>query len=293
MPSNSLSTGPRTQRGKQISALNSVRHGVFAKVPVVDGLEREEDWEKHRQGVLASVAPATHLEYALAERLALLIWRLHRLSRYEGERLRRQQDGVEAEVSDRARIRTGRLPPSRAIRQERLELDQMALDVVIGLGRLEPGTPVDREDAELVLELLVVPPDAVPIGGPESDPLPPALREAFDAVATWTYGDLMRLVALVAAAQGTAPDAFASDQLAILIQRVEDARHDLTTYDRAVRYLRTSHMLLVDSELDRIARYEAHLSRQLNSTLHELEALQARRQGQPTPLARLDVSAPA
>lgn len=38
-----------------------------------------------------------------------------------------------------------------------------------------------------------------------------------------------------------------------------------------------------------VARYEAHLNRQLLHTLHELESLQARRAGKRTPLARVDV----
>ncbi len=41
--------------------------------------------------------------------------------------------------------------------------------------------------------------------------------------------------------------------------------------------------------LDIIARYEAHLNRQLLHTMHELEALQGRRQGHRVPLARVDV----
>jgi hypothetical protein len=40
---------------------------------------------------------------------------------------------------------------------------------------------------------------------------------------------------------------------------------------------------------ERIYKMEAHLSRQLTQTLHELEALQARRRGERTPLARIDV----
>jgi hypothetical protein len=36
-------------------------------------------------------------------------------------------------------------------------------------------------------------------------------------------------------------------------------------------------------------RFEAHLNRQLMQTLHELEALQSRRRGSPSPLARVDV----
>jgi len=43
------------------------------------------------------------------------------------------------------------------------------------------------------------------------------------------------------------------------------------------------------ASLERIARTEAHLHKQLVQTLHELEALQARRRGEHTPLARVDV----
>lgn len=45
-----------------------------------------------------------------------------------------------------------------------------------------------------------------------------------------------------------------------------------------------------DATLASIQRYEAHLARQFYRAMHELEALQARRRGQETPLARLDVN---
>ncbi len=44
--------------------------------------------------------------------------------------------------------------------------------------------------------------------------------------------------------------------------------------------------------LDKIMRYEAHLHRLYIQTLHELEAIQTRRQGGHSPLARLDISGP-
>jgi len=44
-----------------------------------------------------------------------------------------------------------------------------------------------------------------------------------------------------------------------------------------------------DKALETISRYEAHLNRQLVKSLHELQALQDRRNGRPAPLARLDV----
>ena len=47
--------------------------------------------------------------------------------------------------------------------------------------------------------------------------------------------------------------------------------------------------MLEGPELEKVMRYEGHLHRQLLQTLHELEAMQARRAGRPAPLARLDV----
>jgi hypothetical protein len=44
-----------------------------------------------------------------------------------------------------------------------------------------------------------------------------------------------------------------------------------------------------ENDLKTIARYEAHLSKQMYQALHELEALQARRRGRAAPLARVDV----
>ena len=52
------------------------------------------------------------------------------------------------------------------------------------------------------------------------------------------------------------------------------------------------HLVLDPYYLDNIMRYEAHLHRQCLQTLHELEALQARRRGETPHLARLDISAP-
>jgi hypothetical protein len=45
-----------------------------------------------------------------------------------------------------------------------------------------------------------------------------------------------------------------------------------------------------DAALEKIMKYEAHLSRLLKHALHELEALQDRRRGNATPLARIDIN---
>ena len=58
-------------------------HDLFSALPVVPGLETEEDWQNHRQAFVQSLVPVGYAEYDLAERAALLAWRLRRLNRYQ------------------------------------------------------------------------------------------------------------------------------------------------------------------------------------------------------------------
>src|SRR5215212_11242698 len=83
--SNMTQGGPTSQEGKEVVRWNATLHGIRSPAPVIPGMERAEDWEDHRDGVLDSLSPEGHLELVLAERVALLSWRLHRVTRYETE----------------------------------------------------------------------------------------------------------------------------------------------------------------------------------------------------------------
>jgi hypothetical protein len=58
----SKSTGPKTAAGKVASSRNAIKHGVLAAAPVVPGIESPEEWEDHRAGVVASLAPIGYFE---------------------------------------------------------------------------------------------------------------------------------------------------------------------------------------------------------------------------------------
>lgn len=66
--------------------------------------------------------------------------------------------------------------------------------------------------------------------------------------------------------------------------------HGLTIAPDEIDKQFSRRLLPPEQTLERIMRYEAHLHRQWVQTIHELEALQARRKGERTPLARLDVT---
>ena len=120
--------GPKTEEGKEVARWNAARHGIRSPAPVVPGVEKKEDWEDHRGGVLESLSPEEHLEMVLAERVALLSWRLpaspatrSRASRYSrrGLRTTSQTGGVLAVACwERLILRTCEKtsrPPARTI----------------------------------------------------------------------------------------------------------------------------------------------------------------------------------
>jgi phage host-nuclease inhibitor protein Gam len=69
--------------------------------------------------------------------------------------------------------------------------------------------------------------------------------------------------------------------------------HRLEETEREIDRRSRERLLPDTGKLEKIARYEAHLSKQLYTALHELEALQKRRlTGEDSPLARLEVNGP-
>ncbi len=167
--------GELTTAAKQ----NAVSHGITSPSPVIEGMESDEDWQRHLDGIIESLSPEGDLEGALAGRVANLLWRLHRVTRYE-------------------------------------------------------------------------------------------------------TAETLRMVGIV---QGRA------DEVADYVADHPD-QEDIHEIDPADTYRKQELQLLLDDRyLDRVMRYEAHLHRQCLQALHELEALQARRRGEQTHLARLDISA--
>jgi hypothetical protein len=77
--------GPKTPVGKAKVRLNAVQHGILSTSPVIPNHEKLQDWQRHHHGIMAAFDPEDELEASLAERIALLLWRLRRVVAYETE----------------------------------------------------------------------------------------------------------------------------------------------------------------------------------------------------------------
>jgi hypothetical protein len=80
---NSLkSTGPKTEAGKQASRCNAVRHGLTAET-VIGALEDAEDYKAFELTITADYDVQSAVERELVLRLASVLWRLRRATRFE------------------------------------------------------------------------------------------------------------------------------------------------------------------------------------------------------------------
>lgn len=274
------------------------------------------------------------MEEVLAERVALMSWRLNRVTLYEAERLQEGQENVIEDLRQE-RLRRGRcdaifegkdpdslrviidahptnlledLQMARALYKRlcylfeeskagvRLEggyggsiLDLAAREAIeMADGRAGVEGAGEREVRERAAGLL--------------EALPGVPDDAFIDDAEFTVGQLKDLVGSLAREAGIPPERGAADGTIIspeeqLFERTSvRARYEVVRLEGAAEEIRAQvlkkrreRMLLDEADLQRIGRYEAHLSRQMYQALHELEALQSRRRGAAAPLARVDV----
>ncbi|MCH8065793.1 MAG: hypothetical protein IIC90_08210 [Chloroflexi bacterium] len=170
---------PSEEARRSRKRLNALLHGITSNSPVIPGMENEAAWQRHCDGIVASIEPVGGLEEFFAQRLASLLWRLNRVVRYEVAATMLSIEGTaEAVIA--------------------------AENYLAGTNLAEGGIIVpEPEIVEEQRELRILPPD---------------------------------------------------------------------------------------HHLDRITRQERHFHRQALQTLHEIEALQARRKGHPVNLARVDFS---
>ena len=134
------STGPKTPAGKAVAGLNAVKHGLRSDAPVIPGLESFEEWERFRDGIIASYAPEGELETENARRIASLLWRLRRAERYETEMIAHNLDDIPDDLSLAAQYGEKLGVP----REDTMTMDQIG---VMMSTRLLPA----KEDMEKVM----------------------------------------------------------------------------------------------------------------------------------------------
>jgi len=286
--------GPVTQEGKEVVRWNATRHGIRSPAPVVPGVEQAEDWEAHRDGVLESLQPEGHLEMMLAERVALLSWRLHRVIRYETESIALYQEKAEDDLARERRFESGPDHPEAVRSNAKSARDDHRL--LKRFAKMEDDKPLSALDADSIIWDAMECADKVAEGEVDPQELLESISvpglpdsDSWEGYEGWTAGLVRAVIEAVAQATDEEPEELLEAARRDAGFKVEPAKLEAEKVERDLRKMARERLLPDEKTLEKVARYEAHLSRLFHKTLHELEALQTRRSGGVAPLARLDM----
>jgi hypothetical protein len=275
--------GPQTPEGKEAARWNATRHGISSPSPVVPGLETQEDWQEYREAIMDHYSPSGPVMCELAERVALLTWRLRRVTRYEAEAIAISQEQVEDDFHSRESF-------GASMRGEGIAATTHPVDIRFEAAytrrtdRAFRRFPQEKPDKVLRAEAA----GAIVFGaylaakkarGGELDldnlDLPGITDDDIYELPAMKVEDVRGCIEAFATAASVDPDELfeaaayeAGCEARGAAFKKEDMERDLSRKERE--------RILPDGDtLQKIARYEAHLSRQLYQALHALEVLRS------------------
>ncbi|HZC19188.1 MAG TPA: hypothetical protein VE225_05730, partial [Rubrobacteraceae bacterium] len=265
---NTAGGGPRTNQGKEVARWNAARHGIRSSAPVVPGIEKPEDWERHLAGTLGSLSPEGHLETVLAERVALLSWRLHRVTRFEREAIALAQERVEEDLAQvrlfssdpgpsdpqavRSNLKAARARHRLLKRFPKLPDDERlsgfdAGSILWDVTEYTDQVAERKVDPDDVLEAISIP--GVPEGVDWED------------YEGWTAGKVRAGIEAIAKATGEDPKELLECATDRARRDVTDREQDLERVKQDLERMSRERLLPDDKTLEKVARYEAHLCR--------------------------------
>jgi len=271
-------TGPQTRAGKQRSSRNSLKSGIFSKVLFLKG-EPHAEYKSLLNDLRESLQPQGMLEAVLVENLAAILWRKRRLLQAENGEISNAAafitaDSIhkqETEVWDRSRAGEtagGMLRPSPnpLLIREAIDALKMFRD------RLEKVGFRKGEDPWLLRKLY---------GLDHGDGAPLGVFRAFQIQSKLATGDLS------GAENAHSPEELKKEMIKYLDAEIgySETQENLKRFLDELRgdYQTLAALIPSQAAVERFVRYEAHLSREFDRTLNQLERVQRMRRGQPGP----------
>ena len=290
------STGPKTLKGKQVSRLNALTHGLRAKEVVIAGQEDPAEFEAILRELREDWQPQGHTQTHLVEQIGLAEWRLRRVPRAELGEIRTQMAMLTASESDtQAEIeRAFEHPPERVpqiLKRSTAGISYLREVVEAVLVELESEGEVSEETCQAL--------DLVFGGNPDS--LGTIFRDWFlEDRPDWYEEEENSDGEPTPRADKSEPDKKVTARkkldvpklLKIAARKLLKKRlNDLDRQERKLRKRERTDLEIAQQrlsipmgpELEQIQRYETSIKREMYRAIDQLERLQRRRRGEPPP----------
>ncbi len=279
-------TGPTTQAGKAASSRNALKHGILSAAPLVTPQEAPGDWLSHLAQVRENLAPRDHLETCLAERVALLLWRMRRLACAEALAIAWSHDRI---VNDYPKEEiNGENPSPVSELAERLRQAKRMRALWNSIADLEDDQRLDGATAALLVD------QALCVAAMPQGHAPPYLPLHGDwAQILWTGRGLRACLQWIVTDRGLNEEHFRSRCREHFENEVKMAEKIVEAVDRDLGWMACRRMLPPEPDMQLQIRYEAHLGRELSRTMKVFRDLQARSEVDATRHPTSDTRHPA
>ena len=261
------STGPKnTDR----SRLNAIRHGILSSEAVIrdrEGVEDSKLFEGLRDGLYESLVPVGELEGLLVDELVLLAWRRRRVVRFETAAIR--------ENTDKA-LRNRNLHPVREVSETR-SFDHVNVEDALAeyITLIQAVRDKPEPDDTIVAAAWVLLFEFVDKEFDSSVESVLQIGEDWGEKSHFPTADVAKLIRIVVANSGIElPEFWAKYEADLDLKIIELAMQVASSAD-AVSYDLQLASLPSTQAMEKVQRYEAHLSRLFYRALHELQHLQA------------------
>lgn len=265
------STGPRTAEGKARSRMNATRHGILASDAVIragEGREDEGRFEDVLNDLRTHFAPTGPMEELLVEKLAVTVWRQRRALRYEVGAIRDRSD----EATQTWRLEESR---SRGMYMESTEFlkghARMYRELLKIVARPDPLKDASSDFVHALCSEashLNVNVNAI-LGLPDKDDWEELDFASVDREA------VEQVVDGICSRVKWNPQDFWQEIGENWLRRYENAAHLLAVRLEQEDRVRMLASLPEDTHLNRVLRYEGHLSREFARTLEQLYRVRA------------------
>ena len=276
------STGPTTPEGKQVSRFNALRHGLRAKEVTIPGEEDPAEFDAILRELCEDSEPEGHTERHLIEQVGLAEWRLRRVHRAElGEirtqmasRMASKSSEVEDEIKHAFQYFPERLPQllgkstagiaylREAVEEAFDELESEGTVSEVSIDELERVFGEEADSPVTMLKVWFV--EEMPEGNEEdldSDGEPRRRRRT-----------------------SAKKKAAARKHLEMTLKNLDRQERKLHKHERInLEIVRQRLSIPKAAELERIQRYETAIRRGMYQAIDQLERLQRRRRGEPSP----------
>ncbi len=265
-----------------LTRLNALAHGMLSKEVVIvngNGQESTDEFEELRSAMVTDLAPAGALEELLVDQLITFSWRWRRVIKFENAAIRSR---AHTPPEDLLKSLSDFSPNPDNLKLEAEELNEFSK-------ALETEDPIQAEPDIWVQAFDVAQDHDTPI----EEIL--GLDDNWDEYDGFTKDQISKVISRTRESNEISKPEFWELVKAAVQLRYQKINADLERLNETDETKKLMASLPDDQSVNKIQRYEAHISRQFYKALHELQRLQAARLSGRVqlPLAvDIDVSAP-